>query len=43
VAAALLWTLEKGMGDAWTDAHKLAWIEAYTILSQAMILATIEN
>jgi hemoglobin-like flavoprotein len=37
VGAALLWTLEKGLGDLWNDETKAAWIETYTILSGAMI------
>ena len=37
VGAALLWTLEQGLGDDWTGETKEAWIECYTILSTAMI------
>jgi nitric oxide dioxygenase len=37
VGAALLWTLEQGLGDDWTEETKAAWIECYTILSGAMI------
>ncbi len=36
VAAALLWTLGAGLGDAFTDDVKGAWTEAYTILADAM-------
>ncbi len=36
VAAALLWTLEKGLGDAWNDELKTAWTAAYTILADTM-------
>ncbi len=36
VAAALLWTLGAGLGDAFTDDVKAAWTEAYTILATAM-------
>lgn len=36
VAAALLWTLGAGLGDAFTDEVKGAWTEAYTILADAM-------
>jgi hemoglobin-like flavoprotein len=39
VGETLLWTLEKGMGDEWTNEHKEAWVKAYTILSQTMISA----
>lgn len=42
VGAALLWTLEKGLGDAWNDDLKAAWAEAYGILSSTMIAATKE-
>lgn len=37
VAEALLWTLEQGLGDAWNDETKSAWVEAYTLLSGTMI------
>lgn len=37
VGAALLWTLEQGLGDAFTAEVKAAWAEAYGILSEAMI------
>jgi hemoglobin-like flavoprotein len=37
VGAALLWTLEKGLGDAWTKEVADAWIAAYTLLSGSMI------
>ncbi len=36
VAAALLWTLGQGLGDAFTDEVKQAWVEAYTILATTM-------
>jgi hemoglobin-like flavoprotein len=36
VATALLWTLEKGLGDAFTPAVKQAWIEVYTVLASVM-------
>lgn len=42
VAAALLWTLEKGLGDAFTDEVKLAWISTYTILANTMKRAAAE-
>jgi hemoglobin-like flavoprotein len=42
VAQALLWTLEKGAGEKWTNEHKEAWVAAYTILSQTMIQAAKE-
>ncbi|HEY0944386.1 MAG TPA: globin family protein [Opitutaceae bacterium] len=36
VAAALLWTLEKGLGDAFTAEVKEAWVVVYTILADTM-------
>ncbi len=42
VAAALLWTLEKGLGDAWTPQVKEAWIVVYTTLADVMKAATKE-
>ena len=36
VATALLWTLEKGLGDAFTPAVKAAWTETYTVLAKTM-------
>jgi nitric oxide dioxygenase len=37
VGAALLWTLEKGLGDAWTSEVAGAWTAAYGTLSGYMI------
>jgi hemoglobin-like flavoprotein len=37
VGAALLWTLEKGLGDAWTPEVADAWTTAYGALSGFMI------
>ena len=37
VGAALLWTLEKGLGDKWTPEVAGAWTEAYVTLSGFMI------
>ena len=36
VAAALLWTLEKGLGDAFNDEVKNAWAAVYTVLADTM-------
>lgn len=36
VAAALLWTLETGLGDAWTEEVKAAWTEVYVLLATVM-------
>jgi nitric oxide dioxygenase len=37
VGAALLWTLEKGLGEAWTPELAQAWSAAYGLLSGTMI------
>ena len=37
VGAALLWTLERGLGSAWSPALAQAWTAAYTTLSEFMI------
>lgn len=37
VGAALLWTLEKGLGSAFTPDVKAAWTETYTILASVMM------
>ncbi len=37
VGGALLWTLEKGLGEAWTPAVAAAWTAAYGTLSAFMI------
>jgi nitric oxide dioxygenase len=37
VGAALLWTLEQGLGELWTPQLAAAWTAAYTTLSQYMI------
>ncbi len=42
VGDALLWTLEQGLGAAWTPEVKEAWTTAYTILSDQMIAAAQE-
>jgi hemoglobin-like flavoprotein len=36
VGSALLWTLEKGLGDAFTAETRVAWAEVYTILAATM-------
>jgi hemoglobin-like flavoprotein len=40
VGEALLWTLEKGLAESWNEETKAAWIECYTILSNAMIASS---
>ncbi len=37
VGNALLWTLEKGLGDDWTQDVKNAWTACYTLLADTMI------
>jgi hemoglobin-like flavoprotein len=37
VGGALLWTLEKGLGESWTPEVADAWTEAYSTLSGFMI------
>lgn len=39
VGAALLWTLEQGLGEAFTPEVKTAWADAYGLLSSVMIAA----
>jgi hemoglobin-like flavoprotein len=39
VGAALLWTLERGLGSDFTPAIRAAWTAAYTALSDMMIIA----
>ena len=36
VGAALLWTLEQGLGSGWTPEVKAAWSDAYTLLTHLM-------
>jgi hemoglobin-like flavoprotein len=42
VAAALLWTLEQGLGDDFDAPAEAAWAEAYTTLANVMKSAAIE-
>lgn len=39
VGAALLWTLEKGLGPAFTAEVRAAWTKVYTLLANTMIAA----
>lgn len=41
VGQALLWTLEQGLGEAWTPEVQAAWQACYTLLSETMINATV--
>jgi len=43
VGSALLWTLEKGLGEAFTPEVKDAWSTAYIVLSTTMIDAANER
>ena len=36
VGGALLWTLGQGLGESFTEAHALAWGEAYGLLADTM-------
>ena len=42
VGAALLWTFEQALGDAFTTETRDAWSEAYGVLAGAMIAASAE-
>lgn len=39
VGDALIYTLDEGLGDAFTDEIKASWIKAYTLLSEVMMEA----
>jgi hemoglobin-like flavoprotein len=39
VGHALLWTLERGLGNDWNDEVKKAWLACYTKLAETMIAA----
>jgi len=41
VGAALIWTLEQGLGPAFTPATRAAWIAIYTLLSDTMLTASV--
>jgi nitric oxide dioxygenase len=43
VGSALLWTLEKGLGEAFTPEVKDAWATAYIVLSTTMMNAANEK
>ena len=43
VGAALLWTLEQGLGDAYTPEVHAAWSETYTLLASVMKGASAED
>ena len=43
VGNALLWTLKQGLGKDWTPNLETAWTKCYTLLSETMISASVEN
>ena len=43
VASALLYTLETGLGDKWTEEVKSAWVSVYTVLASTMKTAAAEE
>jgi len=43
VGAALLWTLERGLGVDWNEEVKQAWSKCYSILSSTMINAAYQR
>ncbi len=43
VGAALLWTLEQGLGEAFTDEVKASWGKVYGVLSSVMQQAAAES
>jgi len=43
VGAALLWTLEQGLGPAWTPGAAEAWAAAYSLLADTMRRAAAET
>jgi hemoglobin-like flavoprotein len=42
VGSALLWTLEQGLGDAFTPETRAAWVQVYTVLAETMQQAAAE-
>ena len=36
VGSALLWTLEQGLGDAFTPETRAAWVKVYTLVAETM-------
>lgn len=43
VGSALLWTLGQGLGDKFTPEVREAWTQAYTLLSDVMLLGAMEE
>jgi len=40
VGRALIWTLQKALGEDWNDELKVAWVNCYAVLSGTMISAS---
>jgi len=40
VGAALLWALEQGLGEAWSEEASEAWAAAYALIAEVMVDAT---
>lgn len=43
VGEALLWTLRRGLGDAWSEAAEAAWSDAYGLVSRVMQKAAADH
>ena len=43
VGSALLWTLEQGLGEAFTPELRAAWVEVYSTLAEVMRAAATES
>jgi len=43
VGTALIWTLEKGLGEKFTPEVREAWTQAYTLLAEVMQLGALEE
>ncbi|MEO1321383.1 MAG: globin family protein [Pseudomonadota bacterium] len=43
VGEALIWTLEQGLGEAFTEDVEAAWLSAYTLLSGVMVDAAYQE
>lgn len=41
VGQALIWTLEQGLGEAFTDHHRGSWLAAYDLLASTMKQGTV--
>jgi hemoglobin-like flavoprotein len=43
VGSALLWTLKQGLGRDWTLEMETAWTKCFTLLSETMIIGSVED